>query len=342
MRADTLRSILVAVIGLNKPSTRLRMLPLVEHLRVRGHRVELIEIPRSLGGRLRLLRRAASADIVVLQKKLFPPFYVGLLRRANPALIFDVDDAVMFHEIERGEPLAGEFFRRFCAIAAASRHVVTGNGYLAEFARAARAGADAGGVAVLPTPVDMRAVPCKPTHGDADDGRIVVGWIGTKGNLRQLSPLADVLRAATAAVPGLCLHLVADAGLELPGVAVEHRPWRAETETSELHGFDIGLMPLEDNLWNRGKGGYKLLQYMTAGLPAVASPVGINRDIVRDGENGFLAASVADWRDRLIALARDTALRRRIGLAARATVAARYSLDDYLARYVALIEEAEK
>lgn len=337
MRADT--TILVAVIGLNKPSTRLRMLPLVERLRARGHRVELSEIPRSLGGRLRLLRRAASADIVVLQKKLFPSFYVGLLRRANPALIFDVDDAVMFHEIERGEPLAGEFFRRFCAIAAASRHVVTGNGYLAEFARAARAGADAGGVAVLPTPVDTRAVPCKPTHGDADDGRIVVGWIGTKGNLWQLSPLADVLRAATAAVPGLCLRLVADAGLELPGVAVEHRPWRAETETSELHGFDIGIMPLGDSLWNRGKGGYKLLQYMAAGLPAIASPVGINAAIVRHGDNGLLAANEDDWRNAFLTLAADSGLRRRIGQAARVSVEKEYALHVFLDRYVTLIED---
>lgn len=328
-------AILVAVIGLNKPSTRLRMLPLVDRLRARGHTVELIEIPRSLSGRVRLLRRAAAADAVVLQKKLFPPFYVGLLKRANPILIFDVDDAVMFHEIERGEPVAGEFFRRFCAIAAASRCVATGNDYLADFARAAREHDD---VTVLPTPIDTRALPSKTGCGDGSE--IVVGWVGTKGNLRQLAPLAGALRAATAVSPGLRLRLVADAGLELSGIAVEHHPWQAATETAELHGFDIGIMPLEDSLWNRGKGGYKLLQYMAAGLPAIASPVGINREIVQNGENGFLATTVDDWRDRLIALASDAALRRNIGSAARMTVETRYSLDAYLARYVALIEGA--
>jgi glycosyltransferase involved in cell wall biosynthesis len=97
-------------------------------------------------------------------------------------------------------------------------------------------------------------------------------------------------------------------------------------------------MPLEDSLWNRGKGGYKLLQYMAAGLPAVASPVGINADIMRTGENGFLARSEADWLNSLLALAQDGELRQRIGHAARTTIETSYSLDSYLERYGTLIE----
>jgi glycosyltransferase involved in cell wall biosynthesis len=313
----------------------LRMLPVGDCLRQRGHVVSLVEVPRSTTGRLGLLRMAAAHDLVVLQKKLFPAAFVALLRLANPKIIFDVDDAVMFHELERGEAITGNFFRRFSAISAASRVVVTGNAYIADFARAAR---DQGSsdVAVLPTPIDTHSLVAKTAYSQNDG--LVIGWMGTKGNLHQLKPLSAVLSNLQGLVPGLCLRIVADRGIDLPGVNIETKPWRAAEEADDLRGFDIGIMPLEDSLWNRGKGGYKLLQYMAAGLPAVASPVGINADIVRTGENGFLARSEADWLNSLLALARDSELRQRIGCAARETIETSYSLEGYLERYGALIE----
>lgn len=328
-------SVLFITLAAAKPSTRLRMLPVGEYLRQRGHAVSLVELPRSAIGRLGLLQRARRNDAVVLQKKLFPVPYVALLRRANPNLIFDVDDAVMFHELERGEAVTGKFFRRFAAIAAASRVVVAGNAYLAEFARAAR-NKDDGSVAVLPTPIDTRHLFAKTEYGQGEG--LIIGWMGTKGNLHQLKPLSSAFRALQTRIPGLRLRIVADRGIDLPGVVVETKPWSAGEEANDLRSFDIGIMPLEDNLWNRGKGGYKLLQYMAAGLPAVASPVGINADIVHAGENGFLARNEAEWHHTLLTLAADTELRRRIGEAARATIEDAYSLDGYIERYGMLIE----
>lgn len=327
--------ILIIALAADKPSTRLRILPLAERLRQRGHRVALLETPHGLAGRLALLHQAARHDVVLLQKKLFPAAFVALLQRANPRLIFDVDDAVMFHELERGQSLTGRFFQRFCASARASRHVVAGNGFIAEYARAAQPDGE-DGVIVLPTPIDADALTAPPPGGSQHAP--VVGWIGTKGNLRQLLSIATALRDVAAVVPGLRLRLVADATIDIPGIAVESKTWRAEEELADLHGFDIGIMPLEDDLWNRGKGGYKLLQYMAAGLPAIASPVGINNEIIRDGENGYLADNVDVWRERLRQLAQDAALRHRIGQAARATVETQFSRSHYLDRYCQLIE----
>ena len=185
--------VLVIALVADKPSTRLRILPLVERLRQRGHYVGLIELPSGPIGRLGLLRQAASHDVVLLQKKLFPRAFVALLQRANPQLIFDVDDAVMFHELERGQALTGRFFQRFCTIARASLCVVAGNGFIAEHARAARPrSVDDHGVVVLPTPIDTDMLTMRPPD---DNGHSpVIGWIGTKGNLRQLLPLAAALR----------------------------------------------------------------------------------------------------------------------------------------------------
>lgn len=311
------------------------MLPLANHLRRRDHGVSLVDLPHSLSGRLRLLQAATQHDVVVLQKKLFPAAFVSLLRLANPKLIFDVDDAVMFHELERGQPVTGRFFQRFVAIAAASRIVVAGNAYVADFARAAR-GKGGDGVVVLPTPIDTQYLSAKSCYAQKET--VVVGWIGTKGNLHQLTLLATAFREVQKEVPSFRLRIVADAALDMSGVNSEFKPWRATEEIQDLHGFDIGIMPLADSLWNRGKGGYKLLQYMAAGLPAVASPVGINKDIVRSGENGFLAANEGGWRESLLGLAKNPELRQRIGQAARATIETGYALEGYLERYAKTIE----
>jgi glycosyltransferase involved in cell wall biosynthesis len=333
-------SILIVTIGANKPSTRLRIAPVGERLRERGWRVTTREVSNSLAGRIGLLRDAGRHDLVLLQKKLFPAAYVNLLRRANPCLVFDVDDAIMFHELERNEPVTGRYFQRFASIAAAARMVVAGNRYVAEFARATRTRDGQDEVAILPTPIDTGRLTAKSSY-EGGDG-FVAGWIGTKGNLHQLQPLAGALREVQAQVPGFRLRVIADATPEIPGVNIESQPWRHATETADLHGFDVGIMPLADTLWNRGKGGFKLLQYMAAGLPAVASPVGINADIVRHGENGFLAADPAAWRDALLALAADIELRRRVGAAARRTIEGGYSVERYLDDYVGLVERCLK
>src|SRR5439155_8603473 len=128
--------------------------------------------------------------------------------------------------------------------------------------------------------------------------------------------------------------------VELPGVPTEIRPWSEEHEARDLHEFDVGLMPLTDIPWSRGKCGFKLIQYMAVGLPVVASPIGVNREIVEPGINGFLAAGMPDWEEALERLAADPALAARLGAAGRAKVERQYCVQVLAPRFVEGVREA--
>ena len=142
--------------------------------------------------------------------------------------------------------------------------------------------------------------------------------------LPHLLTLTEPLRTL-AARRSFVLHVVSPTVVSLPGVQVRWTPWSSEREVTDLHAFDVGIMPLPDDRWARGKCGAKLLQYMGVGVPGVASPVGVNTEIVQDGANGFLAATPAEWIDKLAALIDSPSLRATIGMAGRRTVEERYS-----------------
>ncbi len=333
--------ILFYIIGVDKPSSRKRILESAPFLERRGHVITVRELPRGIVGRIGMAFEVRRHDLVVVQKKLLRRFELALMRRVNPRLVFDLDDAVMFHEIERNEVVTGKFFRRFAAMAAGCKGVIAGNSTLAELARAARVRPEAedDGILVLPTPVDTAALTASPRKHHPD--RVVIGWVGTRGNLRHLKRIAGALRAVCERYEGtmeVVVKVVSDAKPELPGVDVEYKPWSAADEAADLRSFDIGVMPLADDLWTRGKGGYKLLQYMAAGAAAVASPVGINREIIRHGENGLLAEDDPQWASALEMLVAEPALRERLAMAARETVERRYSLDRYNERLAAFLE----
>ena len=134
--------------------------------------------------------------------------------------------------------------------------------------------------------------------------------------------------------------VVADRPIEIPGVAVEFRKWRLEDEVSCFGGFAVGLMPLEDTPWARAKCAFKAIQYMALGIPVVASPVGMNRELIRDGVNGFLPADAAAWLATLDALLTDASLARRIGALGRATVERDYALSVVGSKVVGLVADA--
>jgi glycosyltransferase involved in cell wall biosynthesis len=164
--------------------------------------------------------------------------------------------------------------------------------------------------------------------------RLKFGSSSTARYLRDIAPaLARVCRDGRARV-----RLVGSGSVDLPGVPVEGVGWREETEVDEIRGFDVGIMPLPDAPWARGKCGFKLIQSMACGLPVVASPVGVNAEIVEDGGNGFLATTQDAWKAALMRLAGDEALRRRMGQAGRQKVEARYCLQVTAERLVAVVE----
>ncbi len=175
-------------------------------------------------------------------------------------------------------------------------------------------------VEVVPSCVDPEA---QPIHEHAHDGPCVIGWIGSHTTLPYLSPLLPVIQRLHATGSPVKLVVVGgDTGLR--GDWIEHRPWSLETQATDLAEFDIGVMPMPDSPWTRGKSGYKVLQYFAAGVPAIASPVGLNAELLADG-SGIPAATEHDWESALLELIPDADARRERGHAARAFVERHYS-----------------
>jgi glycosyltransferase involved in cell wall biosynthesis len=315
------------------PSSRIRILDCLDHFRAAGLSCTAAPIPSSPLGRGALLREAAHHDAVVIQKKTsFRGFELALLRRVNPRIVFDFDDAVMFHELEHHKPLTGKHFRKFVRTVSHCAAVVAGNSFLARFARP-----NCPRVHVLPTPIDTaRYTLAEPVE---DAAAVTVGWIGVSRNLVYLEALAPVLQRLAREFAQLRLKIISNAFVPIDGVQLVEQPWSLDGEIAALQSLDIGIMPLDDGLWAQGKCGFKILQYMGVGRPAVASPVGINSDIIVPGETGFLAADLGQWHDALARLIADPALRRRQGLAGRRRVEAQFALAVYVRRYLAVLRE---
>jgi glycosyltransferase involved in cell wall biosynthesis len=167
--------------------------------------------------------------------------------------------------------------------------------------------------------------------------RCNIGWIGTPQTAAYLHLVEAALKKVSG-VHGARTVLIGSGAIKL-GVPAEIHTWFENTETKKIEAIDIGIMPLPDEPWERGKCGYKLIQYMAAGIPVIASPVGVNVDIVKSGVNGFLAATQRDWEDALHTLVVDPGLRSRMGTAGRAMVEERFSTQAIAPTLARLIRE---
>jgi glycosyltransferase involved in cell wall biosynthesis len=268
--------------------------------------------------RVSALLASRSFDAVFVEKEALPwissAIELGLLPR-RVRLVLDYDDAVFHrydnHRLPMVRRLLGgkldELMRR-------ADLVTVGNDYLGSRATAA------GSVRVerLPTVIDLDRYVLSQTISK-DEREIVVGWIGspsTAGYLRQISGvMSDLSRRYR--IQCVAIGSRPD---QLIGTPFVSAPWHEDTEVASIRGFDIGIMPLPDAPWERGKCGYKLIQYMACGLPVVASRVGANHDIVNSGENGFLAEGDGEWTGAIERLILDTSLRARMGAAGRRRV----------------------
>jgi glycosyltransferase involved in cell wall biosynthesis len=257
-------------------------------------------------------------DIVVVEGQLFPycPTWIErLLVISGRKLVLEFDDAIYLTRLH---------WRKMPTLLRMSTAAIVGNATLSEYARH-----NSSAVAVIPTVVDTeRFIPRGRVGGKAAgeaDGMITIVWIGLAYNFSYLEILAPALRLVQKEMLAR-FRVISSRPPVLAGVEVEFKPWDLHNEVRDLQECHIGVMPLPDSEWARGKCGLKLLQYMAVGIPAVASPVGVNQEIIKSGENGCLAATSEEWCAHLIALCRDVELRNRMGEAARRTIEERYSL----------------
>lgn len=282
-----------------------------------------------------LLRR--SADIVWVEKEALPwvPWLLeALFYKAGIPLVSDYDDAV-FHRYDLHSRRVVRLLlsHKIDGVMRRSDLVIAGNGYLSS--RADRAGARK--VIQVPSVVDMRDYSWKPTNHA--DGRARVGWIGTPDTWSVFGKSTFEILRPMLADTGTVFRAVGAGLVDASEPHIEHFAWSEEREVALIQGMDIGVMPLPDTPWTRGKCAYKLVQYMACGLPVVASPVGMNSEVVEHGVTGFLAETEADWRHALLTLLKDPALRHRMGQAGRKRFETAYSLQVHGPRVAKLLSD---
>jgi glycosyltransferase involved in cell wall biosynthesis len=284
--------------------------------------------------RLVLLSSAHRFDVVVVEKELFPflpPLFEFLLKLRRIPFVVDYDDAI-FHQYDLNKnPLIRLLFRRkIDAVMRMSSHVIAGNQYLAD--RSKKAGAHH--TTVIPTVVDTDRYVPKEKPGSSS---LTVGWIGTPKTSQYLKPLVKVFERIMNAIPVRFIAIGAKQA-DFIGTPIDCLQWSEASEVGYIQSFDIGIMPLSNSPWEKGKCGYKLVQYMACGIPVVASPVGVNCELVRPGFNGFLA-NENDWEDILIRLLKDRDLRQSLGAQGRYDVETSYSIKSQQARLLSIIRK---
>ena len=287
-----------------------------------GHSVEkLLMTVRALPRRVIEALSVKSYDAVLVHRAATiagPAFIESLVKQLGRPLVFDFDDAIYLRHTSHANRRLGwlKFPRKTELLCRISDHVVVGNSHLAAYA--ARYNRN---VTVVPTSVDLSRY--HPVNRQ-NEGRIVVGWTGSSTSQTHLEMFAPIL-AAIASRADIEIRVLSDRKPHLPGVDFTWRPWSPESEVDEIGAFDIGIMPMPDDEWARGKCALKALLYMAMGIPAVCSPVGANREIITHGENGLLASGGDDWITGIFGLADDPALRMRLGAAGRRTVEREFS-----------------
>lgn len=307
------------------PVVRHRVRAVEAHLRAAGFgTIDVAAVPKGFTRRAARFREFAAHDLVVLQRRLFMRFELMHLRHHARRLVYDFDDAVLHRDPFRGRPESHVRRRRFLRTVAAADLVTAGNPYLADLARAAARGP----LLVAPTPIDTDRYTPEPGTPAVATGRRTfrVGWIGSRSTRPYLAFVAAALGDLVRRRPETVVAVMADAPpLELVGLPVEFTPWSEAGEVPFLRSLDAGIMPLSDDPWSRGKCGFKLLQYLACGVPAVASPVGVSAAILDGGRAGRLVQGDAAWTEALERLADDRAAARELGARGRAVVEALWS-----------------
>ncbi|HEY0367249.1 MAG TPA: glycosyltransferase family 4 protein [Pyrinomonadaceae bacterium] len=285
-------------------------------------RKKLHLVTRALGRRLSLVRKVKDYDLVYILREaalLGPPVFERLIAQSGVPMVFDFDDAIFvsYRSPSNGYLSYLKFASKTKTICRIASHVMVGNPYLADYARQVN-----DRVTVIPTTIDTEKYSVPERRGKS--GPPVIGWTGSYSTVQHLDTMRGALKRL-AEKESFRLRVIGTPAYECPPVDVEAMPWRAETELEDLSEIDIGMMPLPDDRWSKGKCGLKALQFMAIGIPTICSPVGVNTDIIQDDRNGFIAATEDEWVEKLTRLLRSAELRQRLGHAGRVTVEENYS-----------------
>jgi len=322
-----MKRILFVSKGENDASTRYRGQQYYPYFHKADYHTEHVKVSGGLKSFLNTLKQAYQADVVIVLRKTFPAVLTWLLRKAAKKLIFDMDDAIFCSSDGSASKTR---MKRFTHMIKVSDHIFAGNQFLAEKALAFN---DA--VTLIPTSLSVEKYKAQTDHGNSF---VDLVWIGSRSTSKYLKDILPELETLAEKHANLRLKIIADFDLpeaKLPVMAV---PWSEENEVKELLSSDIGIAPMRDNDWTRGKCALKVLQYMAASLPVVSSNVGVNGEAV-DENTGLLINSLNEWQDAISSLIDGQIKRAQMGSAGYQKVSQKYDINVVFKRMLTVIQQ---
>jgi len=295
---------------------------------------------KSIRKRIKDLKLVKNFDIIFLYREaimLGTSFFEMRLKKTGIPVVLDFDDSIWLKEVSEGNRNLAFLKRpsKTPAIIKLADTVFVGNKYLADYATKYNHN-----VKIFPTTIDTGYyAPVNKTGHNP----VCIGWTGSSTTLKHLAMAVPVLKRLREKYgERVCFRVISDEPLEAGIEGLENIRWKKVNEIEDLNHVDIGIMPLPDNQWTRGKCGFKGLQYMALEIPAVMSPVGVNKEIIQHGVNGFLASDDDDWFEKLCMLVDSFELRGQLGKEGRKTVIEKYSFDSHKDIYLSYFKEIAK
>ncbi|MBP9081279.1 MAG: glycosyltransferase family 4 protein [Flavobacteriales bacterium] len=300
-----------------------------------GHFTKKMRFVRRCIAKRRLdVARMNDFDIIFISREALmtrSTWFERAFRNGRAKIIYDFDDSVWLSNVSEANRRWGwvKDASKTSKLIALADLVFAGNNYLAEYARKYNER-----VQVVATTIDTdEYLP----RTERPEGPVVIGWSGSITTIRHFKYAVPALLKLKAKYGDrIAFRVVGDGNFHHAELGITGLPWRKESELDDLRAMDIGIMPLPDDEWARGKCGLKGLQYMALGIPTLMSPVGVNTEIIQHGVNGFLPASEVEWVDQISRLVEDADLRARLGAEARRTVEERYSVKAWQGTYLKL------
>jgi glycosyltransferase involved in cell wall biosynthesis len=304
---------------------------------------KFIAIAKGFARRYKALFSLSQYDFVFIHREaapLGPPIFEWIIAKLlNKKIIYDFDDAIWMTD-RATESLALKILKwrnKVSFICRWSYRVSCGNYYLCQYASQF-----ASQVFYNPTTIDTENLHYPSSLHKSSKATLVIGWTGSHSTLKYLKGIEGALQNIEQQFPDLKFMVIADHPPDLKLKNLVFTRWTESDEIYQLRKFDIGVMPLPDDEWSRGKCGFKALQYMALGIPTVASPVGVNLTIIQPGENGFLASTPSEWESYLKRLILDQELRTTIGRHAREKVERLYSVRSNAERFLRLFDSSDR
>jgi len=318
------------------PSVRYRVLQYLPYLKNQGIVVSIHFHKGRWLDKLNFYNTLRQYDISYIHRNLFSPLEFWYIRHEAKKIIYDFDDAIMYRSSGSKSPYSLSRRVKFSYMMKRVDYAIAGNEFLKSEALPYNPR-----VSVIPTAIDPERYSLKEHFSKV--GSITIGWLGSSSTLKYLQTLKPVFENLYRKYPFIQLKIVCDKFLNDLSIPLIKKEWSSDEEERDLKSFDIGLMPLYDDLWSHGKCGLKILQYFSVGVPAVCTPVGINRDIVEDGVNGFWARAPEEWEKKISILIESPDLREKMGKDGRRKVLEGYSVQSCVPRLFSILKEvAEK